>query len=454
MKSLAGLVSLVLWLATGWAQYRFGTVCSTSSPFATLPNNGHKLAYRSEMLSPERDTVTLVFQSNDSIYLTVSGNGATTPWRAPVGLYPGADPAITWGRNNQRQLVWQMLDTVSGRLNIFYRNLEYRMQPINVSGGSQDGFHPDVFGDSLGVAHIVWEENEGSGRRVYYRKADVNGVIGARFAVASQLTRGWAQPAIEGFGDTIAVIWAQFDSTQNPPYKIMRRCQVRGVWQAEEVLAQSSELLNQPALDFGTAAGEGFSGCWQRVVSGNSEVQFYNGNGGGYATSGVSTAPVLSTIGTVWSYLFWQEDSAGVNDIYTHFYYFMTGWTRGSIRQFFPISEPVFAPSCLGALAVWIQGDTIPYRLMWGFFDYPIANQEGATSSAKIKFPKIQFVRNLLFLPAVENNERRANHLTLTDLTGRKVLSLKSGTNDVSGLGTGVYFVKGGSELRRVIILR
>ncbi|MGB9742512.1 MAG: hypothetical protein ACPL0F_05100 [bacterium] len=455
MKRFAVWSAVLVLLTPGWAHCQFGVIGTSSTRSATGPNNSHKLAYHSEMLFPAWDTVTLVFQSNNTIYLAVSGNGEINPWQVPVALYPGADPAITCGSNNERQLVWQMLDTAGGRLNIFYCNLEYRnrMVPVNVSTTSQDCFHPDVYGDSLGVAHIVWEENEGTGRRVYYRQANVNGVIGERFAVASALTSAWALPAIEKFNNGIAVVWAHCDSTQNPPvYKIMRRRQLNGVWQPEEVLVEHNEPLNRPALDFGTE-GEDFSGCWEMVVSGNSEVQFYGGNGGGYPTAGVSTAPVVSTVGRVWSYLFWEEDSAGNEDINTHFYYFMTGWTQSSIRRFFSINAPIYAPSCLGALAVWTQGDSAPYQVMWGFFDYAV----GTPDQTRVRRAGEGFttiVRDRLVLPAGVNTKPAAGGLVLSDIAGNRVLKLKPGFNDVSRLAPGVYFIRSSDRWQRVVIIR
>jgi DNA-binding beta-propeller fold protein YncE len=70
-------------------------------------------------------------------------------------------------------------------------------------------------------------------------------------------------------------------------------------------------------------------------------------------------------------------------------------------------------------------------------------------------------VRGVLFLPA-SGNGRRANS-ELLDITGRRVLVLRPGPNDVSGLADGVYFVRdegrgargeGLGKMRKVIIHR
>jgi hypothetical protein len=446
MKAVVFLVAFLM--APVYAQFDFGVICSTDNRLATGPNNSHKLAYRSEIVFPDRDTATVVFQSSESIYLCLSGNGTGQPWSRPVALYPGANPGIAYGRNGNRHLVWEMFDTTLGARNIFYRNLEYRMEPINVSGCTSACYHPDVLGDSVGIAHIVWAEDSGSFRQIYYRRVNQSGIIGERELISS--ARFCDLPAIEQFGDEICVIWEQYGTTLAQAYKIVRRRYANGAWQPEEVLMAGNERLGSPSLDF-SLGNEGFSAAWEKTVAGNPEVHFEGGNpGGGYPTDGASTAPVMATVGNVWSYLFWQEESTGVNDIYTHFYYFMTGWSRGSLRRVFMLNEPVYAPNCLGALLVWTQGDTAPYKVMWGFFNYPIAVSE-QTNKRQARMSGATFFGNFLSLPASFGWHSPP---MLIDISGRRVMELHSGTNDISHLTSGVYFIKGTSGIRRVLILR
>lgn len=451
MKVLLSVLLITLGFTPLFAQQDFGCICSTDVPYATGPSNSHKLAFPSEMLFPEDDTITLVFQSAESIYLYTSGNGASQPWSGPIASYPGHNPGITYGKDGDRHLVWEMIDTISGVMNIFYTNLEFRMGPLNVSCSNNNCYHPDVFADSSGVAHIVWEEEStGAGRQIWYRTANENGLLSERFCLSA--TAGTCSlPAIEQFKDTIVVIYHRFDPTLPRKYAIMKRCRVNDAWQPEEVLMDHMLSLNHPALDF-ILGNEGFSAAWDVDFDGNLEAHFVGGNGGGYSTSGASTMPVLATIGSTWSYLFWQEDSAGEMDIYTHFYYFLSGWYNiGSIREFFQIDEPVYAPSCLGALAVWTQGDIAPYKVMWGFFDYPIAIEECSQFTANGAPPTATILRNVLRLNPVFGPR---SSVLLLDITGRKMTELLPGVNDVSRLVPGVYFVRQGYNLKKVIVLR
>jgi hypothetical protein len=129
--------------------------------------------------------------------------------------------------------------------------------------------------------------------------------------------------------------------------------------------------MRHPSLDYGHGQ-DTLSFCYEDSTSGNMEATFYGGNGGGYPTPGYSTYPVVSTVGFTWSYLFWQEDSAGYNDILYDLYYFMSGWTQGSLS----IQESVRFPSASGAYLIWTQGDNPPYSIYFHDFGYPIGIQE------------------------------------------------------------------------------
>ena len=78
------------------------------------------------------------------------------------------------------------------------------------------------------------------------------------------------------------------------------------------------------------------------------------------------------------------------------------------------------------------------------------------TANSEVQTPNVpSMVRNVLLLPS----SQLTLHCSLLSITGRKVLDLKSGTNDVSGLAPGVYFVRsavGGerSAVTKVIVSR
>ncbi|MCX6842709.1 MAG: hypothetical protein NTX53_10550 [candidate division WOR-3 bacterium] len=70
----------------------------------------------------------------------------------------------------------------------------------------------------------------------------------------------------------------------------------------------------------------------------------------------------------------------------------------------------------------------------------PGVQEPGLSSVACSRLPTI--VRGVLVLPEAVGGERSAVGAHLLDISGRKVLDLKPGTNDVSRLTPGVYFVR------------
>ena len=56
-------------------------------------------------------------------------------------------------------------------------------------------------------------------------------------------------------------------------------------------------------------------------------------------------------------------------------------------------------------------------------------------------------IRGVLFLPLASSVEHGASS-TLLDISGREVMELRSGANDVHALAPGVYFVREGLGIR------
>ncbi|MEO0052691.1 MAG: hypothetical protein ABIK22_00850, partial [candidate division WOR-3 bacterium] len=100
----------------------------------------------------------------------------------------------------------------------------------------------------------------------------------------------------------------------------------------------------------------------------------------------------------------------------------------------------------LGALAVWTQGDTYPYKVMWGFFGYPVGIEEAELRLAGRQYSKFINDGSALFIPQPGG--------VVLDISGRRIVDLRPGFNDLSRLQRGVYFVRSGTELQRMILVR
>jgi len=68
--------------------------------------------------------------------------------------------------------------------------------------------------------------------------------------------------------------------------------------------------------------------------------------------------------------------------------------------------------------------------------------QEGVWSAARPQKPQPTIVRKVLMLGAVDSRQNTGYRADLLDITGRKVLNLLPGANDVRRLAPGVYFVR------------
>ncbi len=81
-------------------------------------------------------------------------------------------------------------------------------------------------------------------------------------------------------------------------------------------------------------------------------------------------------------------------------------------------------------------------------------SEERQQPTANSLQPTASVVRNVLFLPA--NGEGRMARSELMDATGRAVLALRAGANDVSRLPAGIYFIRElpAGRTRRVIVTR
>jgi hypothetical protein len=106
------------------------------------------------------------------------------------------------------------------------------------------------------------------------------------------------------------------------------------------------------------------------------------------------------------------------------------------------LNEPVYAPNCLGALLVWTQGDTAPYKVMWGFFEYPIGVKEQTAHSRDGDAAKLV---NRIIMGKVYYAQWQMH---LYDASGRRVMELQPGANDMMRLAPGVYFVRGAANIR------
>lgn len=379
------VLCFAIFLATAAAQQYHYFVTTSNSSDATAFNNSHKVV--THYGEGPNDTIHVVYHSSDSIYYTCTTDGGPS-WQTPLALHPGTNPAFDRDRYGFRHIAWQYFDIADSNFEIYYDCLDDWSPPINVSESSGNSIFPDLVVDSNFVVHITWTEQIDDYSHIYYRSCEL-GVLTDTVRISeygsAQAAHSHSSISIFQPNYRIYVLWCCVDTSTYTPYHIVYRYKEGTTWFSTIPLAADWQTLRHPSLDF-SHGEEPLSACWEDSTSGNLEATFYGGNGGGYATQGRSLFPVISTVGTTWSYLFWQEDSAGCEDIYYHLYYeFAGGWyASGSLRELFTIQEPVKYPNCCGAYLVWTQGENPPYSIYFADFGYPIGIQESETNHQSI----------------------------------------------------------------------
>jgi hypothetical protein len=404
------------------AQFFHCRVTSTNDSDATAYNNGHHLSLcNGDGMS---DTMFIFYHSSDTVYCVTSFNMGRN-WQAPEAIASGKYPATDVGSYGVRRLAWQQWDSVGGQFDIFYDRIGDTMPPINVSQSSYNSIRPDMAVHVSGAIGITWTEEVGGKGNVYYRQFGENLSDTVRLSDRGD-NRG---PSICYFNSmtTPHVLWSCYDSASATPYAILRRSRPYD-WSSIDTLAKNYRPLRHSAFDILLYA-EPVSACWEDSSSGNLEAFFYQGNpGGNMATYGRSQYPVISTIGSTWSYLFWAEDSAGYRDIFYNLYYNGSWYAHGSLRQRFNITQPVRFPSCSGAYLIWTQGAAPPYDLYFADFGYPIGIAERGDDprdnfllGLNMPNPTDAPVRITYFLP-----QEATVSITIYDLTGQAVKTITS----------------------------
>ncbi len=383
--SIRKVFVLCLTLCTlSYAQYFYTYVTSANDIDATSFSNSHNIAIRDE--APNVDSIHVVYHSSDSVcYVCSTDRGLT--WLSPSVLCQGIHPGIDIDDYGMRHIVYQQYDPVHSTYDIFYDCLDDYSPPLNVSETPANSISPDIVIDAQMNAHIVWIETIGAYAYVFYRTCYA-GVLSDTFRVSTEGSSSatFSYPSISLFSpnNRVHVLWDCYDSQCYSPFQIHHRYREDTVWSTIETWA-SYQPMRHSSIDF-SHGNESLSFCYEDSSSGNLEAVFVGGNGGGFPTQGRSTYPVISTLGTTWSYLFWQEDSAGTDDIYYHLYYFLGGgwYDRGSVRSLFGIQEPTRFPNCCGAYMVWTQGDSVPYSIYFANFGYPVWSEEEDTGNQSL----------------------------------------------------------------------
>ncbi len=325
--------------------------------------------------------------------------------------------------------------------------------PQRISYTSGHSTLPSIVIDDSFNIHIVWQDDTPGNWEIYYCCAHYPTSVSDTVNLSSNSNASDIYPSISIYnGDEVHVIWERYDPATYSPYSIVDRYLSNGNWSEEDTLAGSTYIpLHHPSLDF--CHGEDLlSAAWEDSTLGKFDAYFYQGNPVGWTTSGDSRYPVISTISTVCSYAYWEDNSDGYDDIYADLYYFMGGGSY-KFRDVYG-DEDMHYPNVTNCYVVWTQGNSAPYSVMFACEGYPIGVEESQTLNVTISKLKVHpnpFTTSITITLSThsaqeyESTNAQGKKIEIYDLSGRLVKSFPLTTNHLS-LGTdlqpGIYFLK------------
>jgi hypothetical protein len=220
------------------------------------------------------------------------------------------------------------------------------------------------------------------------------------------------------------------------------------------VVSAAPNVQDQPAA---AADGDGFLVVWSDWRNADRDIYGARVTSTGQVldTSGIRICSAAGSQGSAaveydgTNFLIaWQDERSGGKDIYG-----ARLTADGSILDTFSVVtqqgdqyDPVLARGSGSKMLLAYSGwtDTVedkPYNSLrlWGTLSPVDAMEEGQPAAVPAARPAATIVHNVLLLPATSNSKAPG---WLLDAAGRKVTELRPGTNDVSGLAPGVYFVR------------
>ena len=145
----------------------------------------------------------------------------------------------------------------------------------------------------------------------------------------------------------------------------------------------------------------------------------------------------------------WLPGGCGDSDVYRDVWYSLDGadWSLAQASAEWPKRSSHTVLAFDGKL--WLHGGFLDYAGTLFANDVWYSNGLGGigetpNAEARVAYRLPTIVRGLLQLPgAASLKPQAASHLL--DISGREVLNLHPGANDVSRLGPGIYFVRSAS---------
>ncbi|MFO7674831.1 MAG: hypothetical protein R6X12_00730 [bacterium] len=290
--------------------------------------------------------------------------------------------------------------------------------PLTVEGGSNYKAYPAIAGGPDNRLHLSWYGREGtSGYYNVWYKARTGTTWGATENVSSGVRHQMYQSiAVNPATGNPHLLWQCYGAIDNKR-RVVHRWRDAGGWQPTDTLSELADTLNQETgqLIF-TIDGRGHAAWGGRSAQWPTLTQFRYSE---RSPAGNWSAPVnvTDTSGTRER----PSIAAGAGDAPNDIHAVWTDYRDGTAEIYYACAAP----------GQWVA-------------EKPPAQRALAAPAA--------IVRGTLFLASDPALPKPA--LVLLDASGRTVMALAPGPNDVSRLAPGVYFVRPAHGVARVVLLR
>ena len=427
------------------AQLYYCEIGTTYVNYATAYSNGHKIVPVGPLVE---DTLYAVYNYDEDVCCIAYSYNRGEDW------VTSTFSATQWGNAHYPSLdVYGPFPFVvsegdsDGQRDIFLKCPFDYCIPQRISNTPGYSTLSAIAIDGSGNMHIVWQDDTPGNWDIYYCCAQYCSSVSDIINLSTNGNASDIYPSIGIYnGDEVHVVWERYDPSCYSPYSIVHRYLSDETWSEEDTLAGSTHIpLHHPSLDF-SHGEDSLSAAWEDSSLGKSDVYFFKGNGGNWPTQGESKHPVVSTMGTTWSYAFWEDNSDGYNDIYCYHYYSMTGWCFYKFRDVIA-DEDMYYPSVANCYVVWTQGDSAPYKVMYACDGYPVEVEKSHTINEKT--PRLEVYPNpfttQISVKCLGISEKQEIILTIYDVSGRVVKSFPLSANYMSvstDLKPGIYFLK------------
>ncbi|HTW92962.1 MAG TPA: hypothetical protein VMH22_14820 [bacterium] len=415
------------------------------------------------------------------VYGTRVASGGTVLDTTEIAVSTAANdqvaPAVALGDSNYL-VVWE--DYRSGDLAHIYGTrvtpggevLDPSGIPISQATGQQDA---PAIGSSGANYLVVWQDGRDTTSHIYGARVTPQGTVLDPSGIAiSEVTNRQCSPVVGFDGTNYLVVWQDERRSDSTFFDIYGARVTPGgnvLDPSGIAIAKEPENQENPALAF---SGANYLVVWEdyrRSIYSDIYGARVTPGGGVLDPSGIaiSTAewnqldPALAFDGANYLVLWEDQCNSGAPDIYG---------TRvsqgGSVFDYGRVVQQEGVQSHLamtrgpgGELFLVYEGwagtignKTYNTDRIWGDFN-PTPGQgieELANSERRLANGGATIVRGVLFLPkmgTVPSGTVPTFGPTLLDISGRKVLDLHPGANDVSHLAPGVYFVRPASGVKR-----